>query len=191
MPCFWQKSVDVTKFSGSNGKVNLQSHKNFLYVLSTHDALLPHKTGACLIIPHNKHYIVVYRKCSPKEGETTIAITTYAPPQSGGAFSPHGNVLVDYYPIIAEFTYVKMIATLLLKQMNDINLLSNKPMVAQGPIGNKMMNIKYACNVFELTGSYRAFCKAHMSVNSMTLVVHPVGQHFDYFHKGKESLDRI
>jgi hypothetical protein len=28
-----------------------------------------------------------------------------------------------------------------------------------------------------------------MSVNSMTLVAHAVGQHFDYFHKGGESLE--
>lgn len=74
--------------------------------------------------------------------------------------------------------------------MNEINLFSDKPMVAQGPIENEMMNIEYARRVFQLTGgSYRAFCKAHMSVNSMTLVAHPVGQHFDYFHKGGESLE--
>ena len=120
------------------------------------------------------------RKRNPKEGETTIAITTpYAPPQPGGAFSLHGNA-VDYYPIIAEFAYVKMVATLLLRRMNEINVFSDKPIVAQGPIENEMMNIEYARRVFELTGgSYRAFCKAHMSVNSMTLVAHPVGQHFE------------
>ena len=28
-----------------------------------------------------------------------------------------------------------------------------------------------------------------MSVNSMTLVAHSVGQHYDYFHKGAESLE--
>ena len=72
---------------------------------------------------------------------------------------------MDYYPIIAEFTYVKMVATLLLSGMNEINLISDKPMVAQGPVENEMMNIEYARRVFELKGgSYRAFCKAHMSV---------------------------
>ena len=181
--------VDVTRTSGSNGKVNSQSHKNLFYVFHTDDALIPHRAGACLIIPRDKHYAVVYRKRNPKEGETTIAITQYAPPQPGGAFSLHGNA-VDYSPIIAEFTYVKIVATLLLWRMNEINLISDKPMVAQGPIENEMMNIEYAHRVFELTGgSYHAFCKAHMSVNSMTLVAHPVRQHFDYFHKVGESLE--
>ena len=99
------KLVDVTRTSGSNGKVNSQSHKNLFYVFHTDDALIPHRAGACLIIPRDKHYAVVYRKRNPKEGETTIAITQYAPPQPGGAFSLHGNA-VDYSPIIAEFTYV-------------------------------------------------------------------------------------
>ena len=29
---------------------------------------------ACLIIPRDKHYVVVYRKCNPKDGDTTIVL---------------------------------------------------------------------------------------------------------------------
>ena len=189
LPRSGRKSRDVTRTSGSNGKVNSQSHKNFLYVLHTNDSLLPNKGGACLIIPHNKYYIVVYRKHNPKEGKAAIAITTYAPPQPGGAFTVHGNA-IDYFPILGEFAYVKMMATLVLKRLNEKLDSSGMPMVAAGPIEHEMLNVEYARNVFEITGgSYRAFCKAFMSVNSMSLVAHPVGQHYDYFNKGGESLE--
>jgi len=77
LPVSGRKSVDVTRTSGSNGKVNCQSHKNLLYVFHTNDALIPHRAGACLIIPRDKHYVVVYRKRNPKDGDTTIAISAW------------------------------------------------------------------------------------------------------------------
>jgi hypothetical protein len=104
LPVSGRKSVDVTRTGGSNGKVNSQSHKNFLYVFRTNHALAPKRAGACLIIPCDKHYIVVYRKRNPKEGETTMAITPYAPPQPGGAFSLHGNA----WTIIQSFQNLHM-----------------------------------------------------------------------------------
>lgn len=188
LPMAGRGGYEVTRTSGTNYKTCPQSHKNFLFVLHENDALLPNKAGACLIIPHKKYYIIVYRKHNPDVGESPIAVTKYAPPQLGGAFTVNGNV-IDYFPFFGEFAYTKMLATLVLKRVNEIFASDGMPAVALGPVKHEMRNIKYARSIFKLEKSYRSFCIAFMSVNSMTLVAWPVGQHYDHFNEGGESLE--
>ena len=61
--------------------------------------------------------------------------------------------------------------------------------MAVGPIENELVNIRYARGLFANNQSFRLLCKAFISVNSMSLVVYPVGQHNDHFNENAESLE--
>ena len=91
--------------------------------------------------------------------------------------------------MIGEFAYLKMIATLTLKRLNEKRKMLNLPPVAEEPILQEFENIEYCRLIFNVTCSYRAFIKAFISVNSMSLVAWPVGQHNDHFSKDGKSLE--
>ena len=175
---------EVTRTSGTSGFVSHQSHKDLLFVLRENDGLLPNKAGACLILPHEKQYYILYSKHKVKDGKHPIGITTYAPPKPGGSLMINGNAL-DEWPILGEFAYAKMICTLTLKRLNEFHLQSGLCPVATGPIQHEMKSIAYSCQTFQFTKSYKSFCKAFISVNIMSLVAWPVGQHNDHFNKGE------
>ena len=179
--------IGLTRTSGTNGYTNNTSHRDLLRVLHANPSLLPNKAGACWIIPHKKYYYILYSKHTYKSDEPSIGCTTYAPPKPGGSLLLNGNAMVQY-PILGEMAYLKMYLTLLLKRFNAIR--EDEPPVAIGPISHELRNIQYARGIFKATnGNYFSFCKAFISVNSMSLVTHPVGLHNDFFSKKGESLE--
>ena len=136
----------------------------------------------------HKIYFIFYTKHDPGDDDHPIARTTYAPPKPGGSFIINGNA-IDNWPVIGKFAYLKMIATLTLKRLNEKRKMLNLPPVAEGPILQEFENIEYCRLIFNITGSYRTFIEAFISVNSMSLVAWPVGQHNDHFSKDGESLE--
>ena len=144
--------------------------------------------GACLIIPHKKFYYIFYSKYKVKEGKHPIGVTTYAPPKPGGSFVLNGNAL-DAWPVLGDFAYIKMLVTLILHRLNEEFVSINASQVGWGPIIYELKNIEYARKFFSRTGSFKAFVKAFMNVNSMSLVAYPVGLHHDHFNAGGESLE--
>ena len=58
----------------------------------------------------------------------------------------NGNA-IDHWPVIGEFAYLKMIATLTLKRLNVARMERDLAPVAQGPIKHELENIKYSCLV--------------------------------------------
>ena len=145
-------------------------------------------TGACLIIPHKKFYYIFYTKHKAKVGKHPIGFTTYAPPKPGGSFVLNGNAL-DAWPVLGDFAYAKMLVTLIIHRLNEEFVSQNEPQVGWGPIIYEMKNIDYARKFFSRTKSFKAFVKAFMNVNSMSLVAYPVGLHHDHFNAGGESLE--
>lgn len=119
LPVAGNKGNEVTRNCGTNGFTSAQTHKDLLFVLRENDTLLPNKAGACLIIPHDKQYYLLYSKHKPDKEDHPIGITTYGPPKPGGSLMINGNA-IDEWPIIGEFAYVKMIATLILNRLNVI-----------------------------------------------------------------------
>jgi len=165
--------------------VTLYNYHNITYINTYHYTII---TGACLIIPHKKFYYIFYTKHKPKEGKHPIGVTTYAPPKPGGSFVINGNAL-DAWPVLGDFAYVKMLVTLILHRLNEEFLSKNKTQVGWGPIAYELKNVDYARKFFSRTGSFKAFVKAFMNVNSMSLVAYPVGLHHDHFNAGGESLE--
>ena len=130
----------------------------------------------------------MYTKQKAKDGEHPIGITTYAPPKLGGSFVLNGNA-INAWPILGDFAYIKMLVTLILQRRNEELIKQGKPQVGHGPIIHELGNIEYAGKFFGHTKSFKAFVKAFMNVNSMSLVAYPVGQHNDHFNAGGESLE--
>jgi hypothetical protein len=110
-----------------------------------------------------------YTKQKVKEGKHPIGVTTYAPPKPGGSFILNGNAL-DAWPVLGDFAYIKMLVTLILHRLNEEFVSINASQVGWGPIIYELKNIEYARKFFSRTGSFKAFVKAFMNVNSMSLV---------------------
>ena len=182
-----QKGYEVTRTSGTAGFTTHRSHADLLFALHENDSLLPNKTGSSLIIPHGKFYFVLYTKHKAKDGDHPIKITTYAPPKPGGALVLNSNA-IDAWPILSDFAYIKMLVTLILQQRNEAFQQKGKPQVGHGSIGYELRYIEYARKFYLHKKSFKAFVKAFMNVNSMSLVAYPVGQHHDHFNAGGESL---
>ena len=82
-----------------------------------------------------------------------------------------------------------MLVTLIIHRLNEEFVSQSKPQVGWGPISYELKNIDYARKFFARTRSFKAFVKAFMNVNSMSLVAYPVGLHHDHFNAGGESLE--
>lgn len=188
LPFCGKHGYEVTRTSGTGGMTSDQSTKDLFCVLRRHNQLLPNKTGACLILRAPRWYWIVYTRQNPKHGENKIACYRYAPPQIGGSVLLQGSI-IDYFPIIGEFCYCKMIATLVYNKMNHSCLDVIKLPFATEAIRTELESIKYARQVFGIKGSYSAFCRAFLTCNSVSLVAYPVGQHNDHFNKNGESLE--
>ena len=57
-------------------------------------------------------------KVDPEKSHHQIAYHKYSPPKPGGSLMLDGTIL-NYFNIIGEFGYLKMVVTLLLQTMND------------------------------------------------------------------------
>lgn len=179
---------EMNRTSGTNACVNDSTHKDLTLVLHTNQSLLPNKAGACWIIPHKKFYYILYSKHNPGDNKHPIACTTYSPPKPGGSFLLNSNA-ISKWPILGEFAFVKMIATLTLKKLNEYNVAKRQHTVASGPIVDELRNINYARRIFNQTWDWVSFIKAFITVNSMSLIAWPVGLHNDHFNEGGESLE--
>ena len=136
-------------------------------------------------------YHIFYKKqVITRRNEHPIANTTYAPPSHGGALRLNPN-MIDKWPILGELAYLKMVATVIIAQINIGYKKFNIKRVATGPILHEMKNVNYARYIYKNVklGNYRAMCIGFISVNSMSLIVDAKGQHNDYFNKGGESFE--
>ncbi len=144
LPISGRNGYELTRTGGTQGFTSAQSHKDLLFCLREDNKLLPNKAGACLIIPNIKSYYIFYRKRGIKDSrDDPIAVTEYAPPSLGGSLRVNPNI-IDRWPIIGEFAYVKMLATNILVSANKTLRAKSKPPVAVGPISHERNNIKYA-----------------------------------------------
>jgi len=188
IPFCGKNGMEVQRVSGTNGLVNDQSTRDILSLLAKDNKLLPNKAGACLILPGEKQYWIFYKRHKKKIGRSPIAMYKYSPPQTGGAIKLHPNVL-DVFPVIREFEYVKMISVLLLHEINEREtFLSGKP-ISRNAVACELASISYARKIFHLTESYSAMCKNYLACNSMSVVAWPVWQHHDHFHKHGEAIE--
>lgn len=94
------------------------------------------------------------------------------------------------FPILAEFTYIKMMAVCLVHHINLLRENKNQIGIAISPIQTEMAKISEARLVFKkCNGSISMCLNAFNSFNSASLVTHPVGLHNDTFQSLAESIE--
>jgi hypothetical protein len=183
------RGFELNRIGGSSGVRNEQSDQDLLMVMNEIPSTLPRKCGACLIIPFRFGYKILYKKRSKKAGTHRIAICTYSVPKDGGSFS-FNNSTMKSHPFLGEFTYVKMLATMILLKMNVTWKESRTFEVAIGPLKNELSNILMARNCFLSSNRcYHTFISNFNNQNSASMVAYNVGLHNDTFNERKESLE--
>ena len=98
-------------------------------------------------------------------------------------------MILDFFPVIGEFEYVKMISVLLLNKMNRRETFLKGTSISQTALASELAFISYARKIFHLTQSYSAMCKNYLACNSMSVVAWPVRQHHDKFHKHGRAIE--
>ncbi len=98
------------------------------------------------------------------------------------------------YPVLREFTYLKMVATEVLRSLNVRRVECGLPKVSQGVIDCETKKVQESRNMYESTdlsleGKYIAFLDAFNKMHSYSMVCYPVGMHNDTFRDGVESLE--
>ena len=96
--------------------------------------------------------------------------------------------LLERYPLLIEFSYLKMVAVMVLIALNKSRRLNSLPEVAEGPIAREMKSISYARKYFR-KGNYFLFVLNFNLMNRFSLVCHPVFYHNDIFHRAIESVE--
>lgn len=182
---------EMTRTSGTAGLVNEQTHKDFCYVLSQNPGLLPTRGSACYVVPNGRKYTCLYKKHKMKSEKNShpIAITHYPPPKLGGSFAMSPKIF-EIVPFMAEFTYQKMLAILVLKRANEIWESENQPPVAVGPIECEMEDILLAREAYHITGTYHSLLTNFIICKSSSLVPYAVGVHDDYFNNDESAENK-
>ena len=98
------------------------------------------------------------------------------------------------YPVLAEFTYLKMVATEVLRSLNINRDERGLPRVCQGVIDCESRKIAKSREIYEacdepMEAKYLAFVDAFNKLHSYSMVCYPVGMHNDTFKDGDESLE--
>jgi len=184
-----KQGFEVKRTSGTGGRVSEQSDIDLMFAMRESESSLPRKLGACKIVRNKYFYHIFYKKIQPKPGTNHIALITYSPPKDGGSFLLNPAAM-EHFPFLGEFSYLKMVATLVILELNLLRVSENLQPIASGPLISEMTKIRYARSVFVSSGrSYYAFIANSNACNSFSLVAYFVGIHNDYFRQNAESLE--
>ena len=79
---------------------------------------IPRRLGGCKIGREKCHYIVTYRKQHTSQHDLShVLIVRYSPIRRGGSFDMQPGMM-DKYPCLREFAYVKMVAVMIIDALN-------------------------------------------------------------------------
>ena len=133
---------EFMRFGRSCGMLSDKSTKNLLCVLKN-ARLLPNKAGACLIIKDLRYYWINYTRHNPTSPDKHIAHIKYSPLMVGGSVHLQG-LLIDYFSVIEEFCYCKMLVALIYDITNKACLDVIRHPIAVEPIKSELTSIQYA-----------------------------------------------
>jgi hypothetical protein len=187
-----KSGYEMTRVSGSSGCVTPQSDIDFLVALNEIETALPRKCGACKIMRGKRHYVIAYMKHKTNDDESDIAIFKYGVPKEGGSFECTSRALVKF-PLLSEFTYCKMVATMIIHKWNCDRFMDGLLPIAEGAVEHEMTNIHYSRTVATSLANgndfnYLFFLKEYCILNCFSMNAHNAGLHLDYFGT-KECLE--
>ena len=150
----------------------------------------------CKIIQGKRYYVVAYMKHTVTVVEgSEIAIYKYGVPKEGGSFECTTRLLIKH-PLLSEFTYCKMMATMIIHKMNRDRLASGCLPVAEGAVEHEWTNVQYARTLATsqengTNFNYLFFLKEYCILNSFSINAHSSGLNNDYFGRKKCLENKI
>lgn len=124
----------------------------------------------------------------------SVKHVSYSPPKPGGSFQLPDHLL-DVIPILAEFTYIKMLAILIVQRYNLVREKGMKLPVARRVVECEFEKLKEARLVFNQLKEHNfedamvRFIASFNRRHRFSMVCYPVGIHYDHFKDGDESLE--
>jgi len=180
---------EIRRSSGTAGKLEPQSDKDLIDLLDT-TSITPRNSQGCLIVKDTFKYHIMYMGHSHR----TVKHVSYSPPKPGGSFQLPDHLL-DVIPILAEFTYIKMLAILIVQRYNFAREKEMKLPVASRVVECEFEKLKKARVVFNeckdnnLQDAMIRFIASFNHQHRFSMVCYPVGIHYDHFKEGDESLE--
>lgn len=180
---------EIRRYSGTAGKLDSQSDKDLIDLLDT-TSITPRNSQGCLIVKDNFKYHIMYMGHSHRN----VKHVSYSPPKPGGSFQLPDHLL-EAIPILAEFTYIKMLAILIVQRYNDARENERKLPVASRVVKCEFEKLKKARLVFNqykennFQDAMIRFISSFNHQHRFSMVCYPVGIHYDHFKDGDESLE--
>ena len=112
-PIAGRQGYEVVRRGGSSGNTCLQSDQDLLDCIHDVPGLCPRKLRGVVILRGKLTYYLIYRNVD----STKFVCHQYSPPKEGGSFKMPTTMLYKY-PVLREFTYLKMVATEVLRSLN-------------------------------------------------------------------------
>jgi len=188
-PIAGRQGYEVVRRGGSSGKTSIQSDQDLLDCLHDVPGLCPRRLRGVIILKGPLTYYLIYRNVNSNK----FVSYQYSPPKEGGSFKMPCTVLSSY-PLLAEFTYLKMMAVEVLYSLNINRVKRGLSRVCQGVLeceSKKLEKSRKAYNACDqpLEKKYLAFFDAFNKLHSYSMVCYPVGMHNDHFKNDDESLE--
>jgi hypothetical protein len=186
-----KRGFEIRRTCGSSGKVSYETDKDLLRFLSYHKGIIPRYAHGCLIIRAESNYFICYARATPTLEKNQFVMWSYCPPKDGGQFNM-SDTCIAKFPPIAEMIYLKTFALSVLVSLNTHRRNRKEHPVAMGPLKYELASLEQARNVFKESDPGVAmymFLRCFNSFNHYSMVAYPVGMHYDFFHRGKESLE--
>ena len=179
-----KRGYEMRRVCGSSGLVTAASDRDIISVLHENEGALPRKVYAVIILRGSDRYYLVYRRVNPSIGECSFTSTYYCPPKDGGAFKMPKVCSSTFFPL-ADLTYNKMMAIMLLEQINILFKIEGDLSVAEGPLRCELVKINKARMVYNQQSTstrMHHLIVTFNSYNNFSMVGYPSGYHFDHYY---------
>lgn len=188
-----KSGFELRRRDGSAGIINSQSHGDLLSVLSHLHSAIPRKVWGTFILPLRHVYLIYYKRASPKhDNKSSWTHVWYSPPHNGGRFKLPKHLL-QMYPCVAEFSYQKMLAVMLMEAINKARCKVNLPPISPQETINESNNMRKAREKISARqeSSMIDFIHAYNSLNDFNVITHAVGNHEDHFPGGPSFENKM
>jgi len=185
-----RQGYQIIRRGGSSGKLSNQSDQKLIDCIHDVPGMCPRKLRGVLILRGVLTYFLVYRNVK----SSSFVCYMYPPPKEGGSFNLPPFFLYSH-PVLAEFTYLKMIAIEILRSLNVLRSSQGLALVAQGILEcesrklSKARELNKKYDPSRKQGKLYSFVKCFSSLHTYSMVCHPVGIHNDHFRGGDEYLE--
>ena len=115
---------------------------------------------------NNFNYTLTYCRVNPEDGSSKVASHRYCPPQHGGSFAMV-PALLERYPLLIEFSYLKMVTVMVLITLNKRRKLNGLTEVTEGSIAREIKNISYARKFFWKGNYFHFVLNFNCSINKI------------------------